>query len=257
MRGRLAIAPQSALNQSVQLALRFARYRGASWNPTKAMKILLVEDDRLLSQQIAQALRDQNFAVDVAMDGEDGRHLGETEAYDVAILDLGLPKVPGPAVLRAWRQAGRQLPVLILTARDGWSDKVDGFKAGADDYLTKPFRVEELIMRLRALVRRFAGHAAPRIVCGALAFDAQTGVFERDGLPLKLTALEWRVLECLMLHKGALVERAALTDKVYEGDVGTDSNSLEVIIARLRRKIGRDAIETSRGRGYMLVERPA
>ena len=142
-------------------------------------------------------------------------------------------------------------------ARDGWSEKVEGFKAGADDYLTKPFRVEELIMRLRALVRRSAGHAAPRIVCGALAFDAQTGAFELDGLPVKLTALEWRVLECLMLHKGALVERAALADTVYEGDVGTDSNSLEVIIARLRRKIGRDAIETARGRGYTLVGRGA
>ncbi|MBY0320513.1 MAG: response regulator transcription factor [Reyranella sp.] len=217
------------------------------------MKILLVEDDRLLSQQIALALRAENFAVDVAMNGEDGQHLGETEAYDAAILDLGLPKVPGPAVLRAWRQAGRHLPVLILTARDAWSDKVEGFKAGADDYLTKPFRIEELIMRLRALVRRSAGHAAPRIVCGALAFDAQTGVFERDGLPLKLTALEWRVLECLILQRNVVVARLALADKVYEGDAGSDSNSLEVIVARLRRKIGHEAIETVRGRGYRLV----
>src|SRR3954470_22656441 len=165
------------------------------------MKILLVKDDRQLAHEIAQALRRENFAVDIAENGEDGQHLGETEAYDAAILDLGLPKVPGPAVLRAWRQAGRQLPVLILTARDGWSDKVEGFKAGADDYLTKPFRVEELIMRLRALVRRAAGHAAPRIVCGALTFEAQTGVFELDGLPVKLTALEWRVLECLVMRK--------------------------------------------------------
>jgi len=217
------------------------------------MKILLVEDDRLLSQQIADALRDENFAVDIAGNGEDGQHLGETETYDAAVLDLGLPKVPGAAVLRAWRQAGRQLPVLILTARDGWSEKVEGFKAGADDYLTKPFRIEELIMRLRALVRRSAGHAAPRIVCGAIAFDAQTGVFERDGLALKLTALEWRVLECLILKKDVLVDRIALAEKVYEGDIVTDSNSLEVIVARLRRKIGRDAIETVRGRGYRLV----
>lgn len=217
------------------------------------MKVLLVEDDGPLARQIAQALRDESFAVDIATNGEDGQHLGETEAYDAAVLDLGLPKVPGPAVLRAWRQAGRRLPVLILTARGGWSDKVDGFKAGADDYLTKPFRVEELIMRLRALVRRSAGHAAPRIVCGALAFDAQTGVFERDGLPLRLTALEWRVLECLMLHRDMVVERLALADKVYEGDAGTDSNSLEVIVGRLRRKVGREAIETVRGRGYRLV----
>ncbi len=217
------------------------------------MKILLVEDDRLLARQIAQALHDEKFVVDIAVDGVDGQHMGETEAYDAAVLDLGLPKVPGAAVLRAWRKAGRQLPVLILTARDGWSDKVDGFKAGADDYLTKPFRIEELIMRLRALVRRSAGHATPKIVCGAIGFDAQTGVFERDGLPLKLTALEWRVLECLILRKEVVIERGDLTEKVYEGDVGTDSNSLEVIVARLRRKIGRDAIETVRGRGYRLT----
>jgi two-component system, OmpR family, response regulator len=217
------------------------------------MKILLVEDDRLLSQEIAHALRRENFAVDVAVNGEDGQHLGETEAYDAAVLDLGLPKVPGAAVLRAWRKNGRQLPVLILTARDGWTDKVEGFKAGADDYLTKPFRVEELIMRLRALVRRSAGHASPKIDCGPLSFDAQTGTFELDGLPLKLTALEWRVLECLILRKDVLIDRSELTERVYEGDVGTDSNSLEVIVARLRRKIGRDTIETVRGRGYRLV----
>ena len=220
------------------------------------MKILLVEDDRLLARQIAQALHDENFVVDIAVDGVDGQHMGETEAYDAAVLDLGLPKVPGAAVLRAWRKAGRHLPVLILTARDGWTDKVDGFKAGADDYLTKPFRVEELIMRLRALVRRSAGHATPKITCGSLTFDAQTGVFELDGLPLKLTALEWRVLECLILRKEVVIERGDLTEKVYEGDVGTDSNSLEVIIARLRRKIGRDAIETVRGRGYRLTAAP-
>ena len=221
------------------------------------MKILLVEDDRLLSDEIARALREENFAVDVAANGEDGQHLGDTESYDAAVLDLGLPKVPGSAVLRAWRKNGRQLPVLILTARDGWTDKVDGFKAGADDYLTKPFRIEELIMRLRALVRRSAGHAAATIVCGPLRFDAQTGVFEHDGLPLKLTALEWRVLECLIMRKEIVVDRTELSERVYEGDSGTDSNSLEVIVARLRRKIGRDMISTVRGRGYMLTAEAA
>ena len=220
------------------------------------MNVLLVEDDAPLAELIARTLRAENFAVDIAADGLDGQHMGETEAYDVAVLDLGLPRIPGATVLRAWRKAGRQLPVLILTARDGWTEKVDGFKAGADDYLTKPFRVEELIMRLRALVRRAAGHATPRIECGAVSFDAQTGVFELDGLPLKLTALEWRVLECLILRKGVVVERGDLTEKVYQGDVGTDSNSLEVIVARLRRKIGRDAIETVRGRGYRLIAAP-
>jgi two-component system, OmpR family, response regulator len=206
------------------------------------MKILLVEDDRLLAQEIARALREENFAVDVAANGE-----------DAAVLDLGLPKVPGVEVLRGWRRNERHLPVLILTARDGWTDKVDGFKAGADDYLTKPFRIEELIMRLRALVRRASGNGAPRITCGPLSFETQTGVFERDGLPLKLTALEWRVLECLILRKDTVVERGVLSEKVYEGDVGTDSNSIEVIVARLRRKIGKTLIETERGRGYKLV----
>jgi DNA-binding response OmpR family regulator len=221
------------------------------------MKILLVEDDRLLADEIARSLREKNFVVDIAANGEDGQHLGDTEVYDAAVLDLGLPKVPGSAVLRAWRKNGRQLPVLILTARDAWTDKVDGFKAGADDYLTKPFRVEELIMRLRALVRRSAGHAATAIVCGALHFEAQTGVFELDGLPLKLTALEWRVLECLIMRKEIVVDRTELSERVYEGDAGTDSNSLEVIVARLRRKIGRDMIRTVRGRGYMLTAEAA
>ncbi len=217
------------------------------------MKILLVEDDRLLAQEVALALRRENFVVDAAYNGEDGQHLGETEAYDAAVLDLGLPKVSGAAVLRAWRQNGKKLPVLILTARDGWTDKVDGFNAGADDYLTKPFRIEELIMRLRALVRRAAGHAAPKITCGPLSFNVPIGQFEMDGLPLKLTALEWRVLQCLIIRKDAVVERGELTEKVYAGDIGTDSNSLEVIIGRLRRKIGRDLIETVRGRGYRMV----
>ena len=221
------------------------------------MKILLVEDDRLLAQEIARALREENFAVDVAANGEDGAHLGDTGHYDAAVLDLGLPVKPGIAVLQEWRAAGRSLPVLILTARDGWSDKVEGFRAGADDYLTKPFRVEELVMRLRALVRRAAGHAAARLACGPLGYDAQTGQFELDGLPLRLTALEWRVLSALMLRREIVIDRLDLMERVYEGDADPDSNSLEVIIGRLRRKIGRDLIETVRGRGYRLTGPPA
>jgi DNA-binding response OmpR family regulator len=217
------------------------------------MKILLVEDDRMLADELADALRREHFAVDIARDGEDAHHAGDTTPYDAVVLDLGLPKKSGIAVLREWRAADRALPVLILTARDGWSEKVEGFKAGADDYLTKPFRVEELIMRLRALVRRSAGHNGTRITCGPLTFDSQTGLFEKDGLPLKLTALEWRVLECLMLRKNVAVDRSTLVEKIYDGDVGTDSNSLEVIVARLRRKIGHELIETERGRGYRLV----
>lgn len=220
------------------------------------MRVLLVEDDRRLAHELAQALRRENFAVDIAANGEDGEHLGATEAYDAAVLDLGLPKVAGIDVLRAWRKNGRRLPVLILTARDGWTEKVDGFKAGADDYLTKPLRVEELVMRLRALVRRAAGYAEPRIACGPLSFDAQTGVFELDGLPLRLTALEWRVLACLALRHDAVVERSQLNEKAYDGDADVDSNSLEVIVARLRRKIGHALIETVRGRGYRLISAP-
>ena len=217
------------------------------------MRILLVEDDADLGPAIARALRAEHFAVDIAANGIDAGHLGETETYDAAVLDLGLPQKDGVSVLREWRAAGRDLPVLILTARDAWSDKVAGFKAGADDYLTKPFRVEELVMRLRALVRRAAGHAATRLECGPIAFETQTGQFELDGLPLKLTAFEWRVLSALMLRKDAVIERLDLLERVYEGDADVDSNSLEVIVGRLRKKIGRDRIETVRGRGYRLT----
>lgn len=217
------------------------------------MRILLVEDDVALSREIQAVLRAENFAVDTAFNGEDAVHLGETEAFDAAVLDLGLPKIDGFGVLKAWRAAGKGLPVLILTARDGWSDKVQGFKAGADDYLVKPFRIEELVMRLRALVRRSRGHGDARIVCGPITFDAQIGTFEKDGLPVKLTALEWRVLSCLMLRKEIVVPRADLIERVYEGDADVDSNSVEVIIARLRRKIGHAMIETVRGLGYRIT----
>lgn len=217
------------------------------------MRVLLVEDDAELARRIAEFLRAERCVVDIAANGEDGQHLGATELYDAAVLDLGLPKVSGIEVLRAWRAGGRNFPVLILTARDGWTEKVEGFKAGADDYLTKPFRIEELIMRLRAIVRRAAGHADTRIVCGSLAFDSQLGVFELEGLPLRLTALEWRVLSCLSLRKEVIVDRAELIERVYEGDGSVDSNSLEVIVARIRRKIGASMIETVRGRGYRLT----
>ncbi len=218
------------------------------------MRILLVEDDPDLGPAIARALRAEHCAVDLIASGIDAQHLGDTERYDAAVLDLGLPDRDGTAVLRGWREGGRHLPVLILTARDGWSDKVAGFKAGADDFLTKPFRIEELTMRLRALVRRAAGHGATRLTCGPLAFESQTGVFELDGLPVRLTALEWRVLSTLMLAKDAVIERLDLMERVYEGDADVDSNSLEVIIGRLRKKIGASLIETVRGRGYRLTD---
>lgn len=217
------------------------------------MRILLVEDDNALSAEVAQALRAENFAVDVAANGEDGLHLGATERYDAAVLDLGLPKIDGLSVLQSWRADGHSLPVLILTARDGWSEKVAGFKAGADDYLIKPFRVQELVMRMRALVRRSNGHATTRVTCGRLVFDVQLGHFELDGLPVRLTAFEWRVLSALMLRKEVVVERRELMDRVYEYDADVDSNSLEVIVGRLRSKIGREMIQTVRGRGYCLT----
>lgn len=217
------------------------------------MRILVIEDDRALSEEIARALRAESFAVDLAFNGEDGRHFGSTERYDAAVLDLGLPKIDGLTVLQSWRGEGLGLPVLILTARDAWAEKVAGFKAGADDYLIKPFRVQELILRLRALVRRSSGHASNRVTCGALLFDVQLGHFEMDGLPVRLTAFEWRVLSALILRKETVVDRRELLDRVYEYDADVDSNSLEVIIGRLRRKIGPDMIRTIRGRGYLLT----
>lgn len=220
------------------------------------MRILLVEDDADLSQRIAVSLRAENFVVDIARNGEDGEHAGLTEIFDAAVLDLGLPKIDGVTVLKSWRAADRTLPVLVLTARDGWPDKVAAFKAGADDFLTKPFKVEELILRLRALVRRATGHAASVITCGVLSFDAQLGTFELEGLPLKLTAFEWRVLSCLILRKEVIIDRRELIERVYDGDADVDSNSIEVIVGRLRRKIGADRIVTERGRGYMLTAGP-
>jgi len=217
------------------------------------MRVLLVEDDMDLSSRLAASLRTENFVVDIARNGEDAEHAGLTEIFDVAILDLGLPKIDGVSVLKSWRDADRSFPVLVLTARDGWPDKVASFKAGADDFLTKPFKIEELVLRIRALVRRATGHASARINCGPLTFDAQLGTFEHNGVPLKLTALEWRVLSCLTLRKETVVDRRELLERVYDGDAEVDSNSIEVIIARLRRKIGPEHIETVRGRGYMLT----
>jgi len=216
------------------------------------MRILVVEDDSALAAELSRTLRSENLAVDLAVDGEEGLHLATTEHYDAMVLDLGLAKMDGIALLRDCREKEMTLPVLILTARDSWADKVAGFRAGADDYMTKPFLPQELTMRLRALVRRANGHAATRLACGRLTYDAQLGHFELDGLALRLTAFEWRVLSALMLRKGIVVERRALLERVYEYDADSDSNSLDVIIGRLRRKIGAEMIETVRGRGYRL-----
>lgn len=217
------------------------------------MRVLIAEDDRRLGEMLAATVRAAGFAVDLAHNGEQADELGASEPYDAVVLDLGLPRRDGISLLTEWRRAGLTMPILILTARDAWSDKVEGFRAGADDYLTKPFRPEEVVLRIRALVRRAAGHADPVLRCGRLALDTQTGVVSLDGLPLRLTAFEWRLLAYLMHHRERVVGRTELSEHAYEDHVDRDHNSLEVIIGRLRRKIGRDLIVTERGLGYRLT----
>ncbi len=216
------------------------------------MRILVVEDDLALADQLADALRRSDYAVDQAPDGEEGWFLGDTEPYDAVVLDLGLPKMDGVSVLKRWRQAGRAMPVLVLTARDSWHDKVQGLDAGADDYLTKPFRVEELQARLRALIRRANGQSSAEIICGRVVLDTRGAKVTVDGDPVVLTSHEFKVLAYLMHHKGQVVPRLELTEHVYAQDFDRDSNTIEVFIGRLRRKIGPDAIRTIRGLGYQM-----
>ncbi|MBF9195215.1 response regulator [Microvirga terrestris] len=216
------------------------------------MRLLVVEDDRALNKQIVTALEQAGYAVDTAMDGEEGQFLGDTEPYDAIILDLGLPKVDGVSVLTAWRREGRKTPVIILTARDRWSDKVQGFDAGADDYVTKPFHMEELLARVRALLRRSAGHATSEISCGPVKLDTRSGRVTVDGNPVKLTSHEYRLLSYLMHHMGRIVSRGELTEHLYDQDFDRDSNTIEVFIGRLRKKLGVDIIQTVRGLGYLL-----
>jgi two-component system, OmpR family, response regulator len=216
------------------------------------VRLLVVEDDVNLNRQIVAALEDVGYAVDKAFDGEEGQFLGETEPYDAVILDLGLPKIDGVSVLAAWRRAERKMPVIILTARDRWSDKVQGFDAGADDYVTKPFHVEELLARVRALLRRAAGHASSEIVCGPVTLDTRAGRVMVEGNPVKLTSHEYRLLSYLMHHQGRIVSRSELTEHMYDQDFDRDSNTIEVFVGRLRKKLGVDAIQTVRGLGYVL-----
>jgi two-component system OmpR family response regulator len=217
------------------------------------MRILLVEDDPDLSRQLKRALADADYAVDHAADGEEAGYLGETEPYDVIVLDLGLPKIDGASVLEGWRKAGVTTPVLILTARGAWSEKVAGFDAGADDYLTKPFHTEELLARLRALVRRSAGHAAPSLSVGALRLDPRAARATVAGEPLRLTSLEYRMLHYMMMHQGRVISRTELVEHLYDQDFDRDSNTIEVFIGRVRKKIGPDRVQTVRGLGYRLV----
>jgi two-component system, OmpR family, response regulator len=216
------------------------------------MRILLVEDDRDLQRLLKGALTDAGYVVDSATDGEEGHFLGDTEPYDAVILDLGLPKMDGVRVLEKWRKAGRTMPVLILTARDRWSDKVAGFDAGADDYLAKPFYTEELLARVRALLRRAAGLATSEIEIGPLRIDTRTSRVTVDGNPVKLTSLEYRLLAYLAHHKGRVVSRTELVEHLYDQDFDRDSNTIEVFVGRLRRKLGANLIQTVRGLGYCL-----
>ncbi|HVY88942.1 MAG TPA: response regulator transcription factor [Hyphomonadaceae bacterium] len=218
------------------------------------MRVLVVEDDPDLGRQLSDALTQAGYAVDLAVDGEEGHFLGDTEPYDAAVLDLGLPKMDGVRVLEKWRGAGKDMPVLILTARDRWSEKVAGFDAGADDYLTKPFFTEELLARLRALMRRAAGHASAALECGDLRVDTRAARASVNGEPIKLTAHEYRVLSYLMHHQGRVVPRTELVEHIYDQDFDRDSNTIEVFVGRLRRKIGSNRILTERGLGYRLID---
>lgn len=217
------------------------------------MRILVVEDDTNLNRQLKDALTEAGYAVDVAFDGEEGHFLGDTEPYDAIILDIGLPQMDGLSVLEEWRRAGKTTPVLLLTARDRWSDKVQGIDAGADDYVAKPFHMEEVLARVRALVRRAAGHASNEIVAGPVRLDARSGKVTVDGQAIKLTSHELRLLSYLMHHKGKVVSRTELTEHMYDQDFDRDSNTIEVFVGRLRKKLPDDCIQTVRGLGYQIV----
>jgi two-component system OmpR family response regulator len=219
----------------------------------KRLRILVVEDDADLARQLKTALLGAGYAVDLARDGEEGHFLGDTEPYDAVVLDLGLPVVDGVTVLSRWRRAGRNMPVLILTARDRWSEKVAGFDAGADDYVVKPFQMEEVLARIRALIRRAAGHASAELECGALRINSGSGRVTVDGNPVKLTAQEFRLLDYLMHHQGKIVSRTELIEHIYDQDFDRESNTVEVFIGRLRKKLGANYIATVRGLGYRLA----
>lgn len=216
------------------------------------MRILIVEDEPTLGPQLKATLEQAGYAVDLATDGEDGHFLGSTENYDAAILDLGLPEVDGLTVLDRWRREKRNFPVLVLTARDSWSDKVAGLDAGADDYLAKPFQAEELIARLRALIRRASGNASSELIAGDVRLDTRSGRVTLAGQAVKLTAQEYKLLSYLLHHKGKVVSRTELIEHIYDQDFDRDSNTIEVFVTRIRKKLGADIITTIRGLGYQL-----
>jgi two-component system, OmpR family, response regulator len=220
----------------------------------KQVRVLIVEDEVQLAQQLSQALREAGYAVDHVTDGERGEFLGRTEGYDAVILDLGLPRIDGLTVLRQWREAGLAMPVLVLTARGTWHEKVQGIDGGADDYVAKPFQIEEVLARLRALIRRSSGQLTPELRCGSVVLDPRGARVTVDGVPVKLTSHEFRVLSYLMHHRGRIVSQSELTEHIYSQGFDRDSNTVEVFIARLRRKLGGAVIETVRGMGYRIED---
>ncbi len=217
------------------------------------MRVLIAEDDNGLARQLMAALTRAGYAVDSTDDGEDAWYLGDSEPYDAVVLDLGLPTLDGLTVIQRWRQAGRTMPVLILTARGSWREKVTGLREGADDYLAKPFEMEELLARLEALMRRAAGHASPLITVAGLTLDPAAQRVTQGGAVLDLTALEYRALAHLMMHPGRTVSKTELSEHIYGHDEDRDSNVIEVLINRLRKKIGASLIQTRRGQGYELA----
>ena len=216
------------------------------------MRVLIVEDNADLAGQVKHTLTHERFVVDVAEDGEEGLFLAETEPYDCIILDLGLPKLDGLSVLQRLRAAGNEVPVLILTSRDTWREKVTGLRAGADDYLAKPFEFEELLARLEALIRRASGHSSPILTCCNVVLDTNGARVTIDGNPIDLTALEYRTLEYLMQHPEKVISKTELTEHIYDQDFDRDSNVIEVLINRLRGKLGAELISTRRGLGYQI-----
>ncbi len=216
------------------------------------MRILIVEDEERIRRDLKSHLQTAGYVVQEASNGEEAWFLGDTEEFDAVVLDIGLPKLDGLSVLKKWRDAGRNFPILVLTARGGWTDRVEGIDGGADDYLVKPFRMEELIARVRALIRRSAGRASPMLQAGNLTLDTSRAKAIVDGEPIALSPLEYRLLSYLLHHRGRVVSRVELVEHIYHDDVEPDSNALEVLVGRVRRKIGADLIETRRGHGYLI-----
>lgn len=218
------------------------------------MRVLVAEDDRRIANALATGLRLAGFAVDTVTDGEEAWYQGDTETFDAVVLDLGLPKLDGLTVLKRWRKAGRNMPILILTARAHWEERVEGIEAGADDYMGKPFRVEEVVARIKAIVRRSVGRASSRLEVGGVSIDTQTMLVTRDGLPISVTPLEYRLLHFLLNHAGRAKSQAELTEHLYAQDFERDSNAVEVLVGRLRKKLGTDFIKNRRGFGYYVGE---